>query len=251
MSAAATSGTKAAAFFDLDGTLLPEPSLERRFFSELRRTGAIPFTNYLRWATEAVRLLLRGPIAVQQRNKRYLTGVNGDLAFRHLGSISFFEEGIGRVAWHAQQGHEIVLVSGTLEPLARLAATALECELATRGLEIRLYVFATLLAQMDGHWTGQLTGEAKFGSAKARTAEKFTAARRFDLRDCFAYGNSLLDWHILSAVGHAHVVNPGKEMATLASEKDWPIWHWFQEKQISAAESVRFVSGIQHVEGQA
>src|SRR5258708_17456440 len=40
-----TSG-RVAAFFDLDGTLLARPSLERRFFFELRDQRAIPVGNY-------------------------------------------------------------------------------------------------------------------------------------------------------------------------------------------------------------
>ncbi len=35
--------------------------------------------------------------------------------------------------WHAERGHWIVLVSGTLEPLAKQAAFDLEEELAGRG----------------------------------------------------------------------------------------------------------------------
>ena len=42
-----------AAFFDLDGTLVPGPSLEWRFFRELRKNHRIPFINYLRWTSES------------------------------------------------------------------------------------------------------------------------------------------------------------------------------------------------------
>jgi len=45
-----------AAFFDLDGTLLALPSLERRFFRMLRYRRAIAAKNYLLWLAEAVRL---------------------------------------------------------------------------------------------------------------------------------------------------------------------------------------------------
>ena len=44
------------AFFDVDGTLLAKPSLERRFFRTLRWQGKIPVANYLGWITEAIRL---------------------------------------------------------------------------------------------------------------------------------------------------------------------------------------------------
>lgn len=244
-----TSG-RIAAFFDLDGTLVPGPSLELRFFSQLRRNAAIRFANYLRWGIEAFRLLPYGLVVVQHSNKRYLTGVDTTLALRYLESISFFEEGIARVAWHAQQKHEIVLVTGTLEPLARLAATTLECELEVRGLCIQPWICATRLAEKHGRWTGYLAGEALFGQAKAHAIETLARNANFDLRLCHAYGNSLLDRYFLCAVGHAHAVNPGKAMAALANEKDWPIWHWYLEKQIVSAENKYFAQEIDHIEGR-
>jgi haloacid dehalogenase-like hydrolase len=117
-------GGRVAAIFDLDGTLVPEPSLEWRFFRELRCNQKISFANYFRWTMEALRLLPAGPLAVQHGNKRYLAGIYRDLAFQYTGSISFFAEGIARVAWHSRQGHDIVLLTGTLESLAQLRSNA-------------------------------------------------------------------------------------------------------------------------------
>jgi HAD superfamily hydrolase (TIGR01490 family) len=251
MSAGAKTSERIAAFFDLDGTLIPKPSLERRFFSELRRSGAVPPANLLRWGVEALRLLPKGLLAVQHGNKRYLTDVCSDLVSRHMESISFFEEGIARVAWHARQGHEIVLVSGTLEALARLAAMALESELEARDIEVRPKVCATRLAEDCGRWTGYLVGEAMYGQAKARAIEEVAKNEQMDLQQCHAYGNSSLDRELLCAVGHAHVVNPGKEMAALANEKDWPIWHWHQEKKVASNANTRLAAGIPHIEGRA
>jgi phosphoserine phosphatase len=240
-----------AAIFDLDGTLLPEPSLERRFFSQLRRNSAIPFANYLRWGVEAVHLLPHGFLAVQHGNKRYLAGLNTALTLRYLDSISFFEEGVARVAWHARQKHEIVLVTGTLEPLARLAAVALECELESHGRRIQPWICATQLAERHGRWTGFLTGKAMWGPAKARAIENLAQNAKLDLRQSHAYGNSPLDGQLLCAVGHAHAVNPGKALAALANENDWPIRHWHIEKRFTAKEHQHFASEIHHFEGRA
>lgn len=251
MTAETTFGGRTAAFFDLDGTLVPEPSLERRFFSELRRNRRIPFVNYFHWNIEALRLLPKGLLALQHKNKRYLTGVNRDLVFRHMGSISFFEEGITRVVWHARQGHEIVLVSGTLEVLALLAAAALECELEARSIQLAVSVSATALAEARGQWTGYLASEVIFGQQKAKSVEMLAREKQLDLRLCHAYGNSLLDRHLLCAVGHAHAVNPGRELANLANRRNWPIWHWHLKKQISTQERSNSVKEIHHIEGPA
>jgi phosphoserine phosphatase len=236
---AAQSAARIAAIFDLDGTLLPEPSLERRFFRGLRYSRKIPFINYLRWSIQTLRLLPQGLVAVEHANKRYLASVSTTLLYRHFDSIAFFEEGLARVAWHAQQKHEIVLLSGTLEPLARLAATALECELEARGLRIQPWVCATQLAEKHGRWTGHLQGEPVTGPAKARALQTLAQHARLNLRESHAYANSPLDRHVLRAVGHAHAVNPGKALAALANEQNWPIWHWHIEKPIPRTDSHR------------
>jgi phosphoserine phosphatase len=244
-------GKRVAAIFDLDGTLLPEPSLERRFFAELRRNGRIPVVNYLRWAIEACGLLPQGRLALQHANKRYLTDVATSLTFRYVESIAFFEEGIARVAWHAQQKHEIVLLTGTLEPLARLAAMALECELEARGINLQPWVCATQLAEYRGRWTGQLIGKVLQGPAKAYALKTLASHANFALRQSHAYGNSWLDRYLLCAVGHANAVNPGEALAAFANEKDWPIWHWHLEKKIAAKDPRQSNFEILHIEGRA
>ena len=220
------------AFFDVDGTLLPEPSLERRFFSGLRRGGVIPMSNYLRWTASAVRLLPHGLAAVRNGNKQYLCGIRADQIFQQIAEIRFFEEAVERVAWHARQGHCVVLMTGTLAPLAYLVAVALGCELEARGVECPMSVRATVLEEEHGVWTGKILGPAIFGDAKREAMKKFAAERGMELAGCYAYGNSLADGPMLAAAGRAQVINPGRDMATLANRQNWPIWHWHQEKRV-------------------
>jgi phosphoserine phosphatase len=243
--------THDAAFFDLDGTLLPDPSLEWRFFSSLRFHNEIPFVNYLRWTAEALRLLPNGLVAVQHSNKRYLTNIWCDLVYRYTESISFFEQGIARVLWHVRQGHRIFLVSGTLEPLAQLAACALECELEICGAQFDRCICATQLIQVGGRWTGQLARNALYGPAKAHAITELANQENLDLRHCHAYANALLDRPFLCSVGHPHVVNPGRELAAVANANDWPIWHWHRQKQVSANENSFLREQIHPTEGPA
>jgi phosphoserine phosphatase len=244
-------GASIAAFFDLDGTLLPEPSLERRFLTSLRGSDAVPIANYFHWAVEALRLLPGGLLAVRHANKRYLTGLNTDLVLQHLDSLTFFEEGIVRVAWHASQFHQIVLVTGTLHPLAQLAAVALECELEVRGLAVHVHIVATQLEVSRGYWTGRVAGESVYGAAKARAVVALAQQRQWNRSHCHAYGNALLDRDFLSVLSHGHAVNPGRELAAIANQHDWPIWHWHQEKKIAARKGANCISEIQSREGQA
>ena len=63
------------AFFDLDGTLIPLPSLEKRFVRRLRLQREIPLKNCFLWLREALHLLPRGLAATVHSNKMYLCGV--------------------------------------------------------------------------------------------------------------------------------------------------------------------------------
>jgi HAD superfamily hydrolase (TIGR01490 family) len=239
MSGAGDQERRVAAFFDIDGTLVPEPSLERRLFRELNRTGAIPWVNYLHWGAEAARLLPRGLTTIAHGNKRYLHGLRAEQILEVAEPIAFFEEGVARVEWHARRGHEIVLVSGMVKPLARMVAMALECELEARGVERDVLVSATRLEERGGIFTGSVLGEANYGEAKRRAMEVVARAMQINLRESHAYGNTLLDRAMLYAVGHAHAVNPGKELAATANLRDWAIWHWHQEKKFDSENSLR------------
>jgi HAD superfamily hydrolase (TIGR01490 family) len=243
-----------AAFFDLDGTLVALPSLERRLFRMLRYRKAIPLKNYFLWLKEAVRLMSRGISAALQANKMYLRGVQIlDERGRRDGVISswhkdghqargqasapprryprlpvptFFPQAIETAAWHAKEGHEIVLVSGTLEPLARGAARDMEAELAACGVTVAIRVIATRLEEKDGRWTGRVLGEAMFGEAKARAAKRLAEELRLDLGRCYAYGDSLSDRFLMAAVDRPTAVNPSNDLASIARTRGWPILNW-------------------------
>jgi phosphoserine phosphatase len=242
--------SRIAAFFDLDGTLIPEPTLEQRFFEGLRKSGVIPWANYLLWCIGALRLLPKGITTLVHTNKAYLRGVGTQRALQQIETVMFFEEGIDRVAWHARQGHEIVLITGTLQPLAQIVATTLECELEWRGVECHTRVCATRLEEGRGHWTGRVIGDAMYGEAKSRAVLQMARKRQFDLALCHAYGNTPLDRRMLSAVGRAHAVNPGKELAATANLRDWPIWHWHVEKEVSSPGLPQLKTKIDFAESQ-
>ena len=245
---------RVAAFFDLDGTLAALPSLEKRFFRMLRYRRAIRAKNYFLWLREAMRLMPRGISVILQANKMYLRGVqifgergegDRDVSSWHkdghqaegqasapprrnprLPVPAFFSQAIERVAWHAKQGHEIVLISGTLERLARGAARVMGAELAARGITVTIRVFATRLEEMDGRWTGRVLGEAMFGEGKARAAKRLAEEMRLDLERCYAYGDSLNDRWLMAAVGRPAAVNPSRDLADMARMHGWPVLNW-------------------------
>ena len=224
-----------AAFFDLDGTLVALPSLERRFFRMLRYRRAIAMKNYWRWFEEAMRLLPRGASAILHGNKLYLRGIATD-RMEEGGlkpAFTVFGEALARVAWHARQGHAIVMVSGTLEPLASEAAWAIEDELAAQGTFTGIRVFATRLEEIEGRWTGRILGEPMFGEAKARAAKRMAEETRLDLSGCYAYGDSLNDRWLMETVGRPAAVNPSNELAAIARMQGWPVQNWSGEENLT------------------
>jgi HAD superfamily hydrolase (TIGR01490 family) len=221
-----------AAFFDLDGTLGPLPSLEKRFFWVLRHRRLIGIRNFVLWFVEAVRLIPRGINQVMHANKMYVHGVSvAEKDSPHM--PSFYPEAVERVAWHAERRHLIVIVSGTLEFLAERAARELEAELRARGLACTIRVCATRLEEKQGRWTGRIMGEAMFGEAKARAVRRVGAEANLDLRRCFAYGDSSSDKWMIEAAGKPAAVNPSNDLARIARRNDWAVLRWGAEKNFT------------------
>jgi HAD superfamily hydrolase (TIGR01490 family) len=225
-----------AAFFDIDGTLLAKPSLERRLVWALQRAGKIPTANYFAWLTDAFRLRLRDVWTMLHGNKMYLRGVapetfstpGTNIRGTFIGNAlpEFFPAAVQRVWWHALRGDWIVLVSGTLAPLAEVVKYALERELLWRGVETKISVLATQLEIREGRCTGRVTGVAMFGEEKAIAISEFALAQDISLPQCSAYGDSSLDRWMLAAVGHPFAVNPTRRLRRIARLRGWQMLAW-------------------------
>jgi phosphoserine phosphatase len=126
-----------------------------------------------------------------------------------------------------------------IKPVARMVAMALECELEARGVEREVLVCGTRLQEETGRFTGRVLGDANYGEAKRRAIGVVARSMQIDLAESHAYGNSRHDRPMLNAVGHAHAVNPGKELASTANLHDWAIWHWHQEKKFASEKLMR------------
>lgn len=215
------------AFFDVDGTLLPHPSLERRLFWNLSRRGKIPASSCLRWITQSVRL---GPWNFQttaQANKTYLRGVPlSALADSTSLLPEFFPAAIQRVWWHVLRGDTIVLLTGTLAPLANNVKLVLERELRWRGMEVNLHVLATQVEVKNARCTGSVLDAPMFGEQKASRLTEFAAAVDVAPIDCFAYGDQHVDRWMLAAAGKPFAVNPTPALRRLARHQGWGILHW-------------------------
>jgi HAD superfamily hydrolase (TIGR01490 family) len=220
---------KIGAFFDLDGTLIPPPSLEWRFLAHLLAGEKVSRTNLMLWLRQWGKNILRDRHAAIENNKLYLAGLPESLVAEWTAagapnSPPFFLEGMARLAEHHTQGHRIFLVTGTLAPLARAIAHHIPCPVEIVASEVEV---------LDGRWTGWLVGEHMTGKAKACAIQALAARYRLELRQSHAYGNDVADLPMLDAVGSPVAVNPSRRLARMARTRGWPIYKW-HELQTSA-----------------
>ena len=115
---------------------------------------------------------------------------------------------------HRSEGRPVVLATTTphdlIEPFAqRLAFDA---------------VVATRYAEDDeGFYTGQLAGEFVWAAGKVKAVKRWAAEHDIDLESSYAYSDSFYDLPLLSAVGNPTAVNPDPRLLALATLRRWPV----------------------------
>jgi HAD superfamily hydrolase (TIGR01490 family) len=233
---------KIGAFFDLDGTLLAPPSLEWRFIGYLMERDEIRTVNVARWIARSAGTFLSNGHRSVLANKYYLAGIQESVVGEWKktiapGSLPLLIEGINRMRWHLESGHRVVLITGTLAPLARALARHLPC-----GVEIR----ATELEMKNGRFSGRLSGAHLSFEQKVRVMRKEAARSGLDLSKSFAYGNEMSDAGMLEAVGHPAAVNASWRLDRKARRRRWTVLRWSgshkgKKRQIDATLAAREV----------
>jgi len=224
------------AFFDLDSTILPAPSLEWRFVGYLLEHNQLKSANAGAWIARFARKILQSPQGAMDANKRYLAGLRESLARdwalaasaeQLADEAAFFPEALDRLAWHQAHGHRVCVVSGTLAVLARelmkllpapVDLIATELETATGYIEER--------GDCEAVWTGEISGAHMTGLAKARAVWRYAEDHGVDLARSYAYGDQNADLPMLDAVGHPVAVNPSARLARIARENGWETLRW-------------------------
>jgi HAD superfamily hydrolase (TIGR01490 family) len=219
------------AFFDVDGTLLRAPSLEWRFIGYLLERDEISSGHVSRWLARFAATFWHDLHAATLGNKLYLRGLSEALVNEWekslapaLDSLAWFAEALQQIAWHCAQGHRVFLISGTLAPLARVAArnlgALLSAEIAVCATELEVAPGAPRI------WNGRVAGEHRSGGAKLRAVRMLAARCGLDLARSYAYGDSAGDLQMLKAVGSGFAVNPTRGLARVARKRGWQICMW-------------------------
>jgi HAD superfamily hydrolase (TIGR01490 family) len=207
------------AIFDIDGTLV-EGSTERRFWRYLARHGRQGPRQVLAYCRFWLRFRAVYGAETTKKNKAYLAG----LAVAEIESLAarfvtteilpqLYAPAVARLQQHLRRGDAVVLISGTLEPIARALA-------ATLGVE---HVRATVCRQRDGIYLEDPPALHPFAAAKLALATKLAAHLGADLRQSSAYGDSRHDLALLEAVGNPVAVRPDGPLLATARGNRWDI----------------------------
>lgn len=118
---------------------------------------------------------------------------------------------------HHAAGRPVVLATTTPEHLVRPLADRL-------GVD---HVVATRYALTeDGRFDGTLDGHFVWSRGKLAAVRAWAEREGVDLRESFAYSDSIFDLPLLRAVGSPAAVNPDPRLTVYALARGWPIVHF-------------------------
>ncbi|MFM9135154.1 MAG: HAD family hydrolase [bacterium] len=216
-------GSRRAAFFDLDKTILATSSA-LAFTRPFYRGGLIGRRDVVRSAYAQFVFLASGADHDQMETmRRYMSGlVRGwdvakvqEIVAETLDRIIdpvVYDEALELIEQHRDAGEDIVIISSSgsevVEPIGERI-----------GADVSV---GTRLVVEDGRYTGEILFYA-YGEGKAQAMRDLAAERGYDLAECHAYTDSITDLPMLEEVGHPTAVNPDAELRRVAQERGWPI----------------------------
>ena len=213
----------AAAFFDLDRTLLRRSSA-LALAGSFRERGLISRWQMLRAAGWQLLFVARGASheAVRRGAEdglRILAGYRPE-ELRELVAEAMepvlrplvYAEPLSLVERHRERGERVYVVSATLQEIVEAIADDL-------GFDGAL---GTVCEVKDGRYTGRAV-RALHAEAKASCVRELAEREGLDLAACTAYSDSHTDLPFLEAVGHPVAVNPDRELRRVARERGWPV----------------------------
>ena len=207
------------AIFDIDGTLV-RGSSERLFWRYLAARGWQGPRQIFAYLSFLLRYLPTDGIHTMKKNKAYLCGLSSAdvraLAVEFVATRlvrRLYEPAVERLKQHELRGDTVVLISGTLDPIARALADRL-------GVR---HVLATVCSECNGHYLAQPPRTHPYGASKLALAEELAAQMGAQLKYASAYGDSHQDLFLLEAVSEAVAVSPDARLLEVAKTHDWEI----------------------------
>lgn len=215
--------TRAAAFFDLDKTILATSSA-LAFARPFYRGGLIGRSDVIRSAYAQFIFLASGADHDQMETmRRYMSDlVTGwdvakvrEIVAETIDVIidpAVYDEAVALIEEHRAAGRDIVIISSSGTEVVEPIGERLGADVA----------IGTQLVVEDGRYTGEILFYA-YGEGKAQAMRDLSDERGYDLAASYAYTDSVTDLPMLDAVGHPTAVNPDADLRRIATERDWPV----------------------------
>ena len=215
----------AAAFFDVDNTLIQGNSLIALGYQLFKRRY-IKLGDIFPYLIAQVRYRVFGselPDAMASGREKALSVVKGqsveeltqlctDIVENHLVDRTY--HGTRELAaMHIAAGEQVWLVSATPVQVGQALAGRLEFTGA----------LGTVAEEKDGKFTGRLVGDILHGPGKAHAVQALAEAQGLDLKECTAYSDSVNDIPMLSLVGTPVAINPDRQLRKHAEKNGWLI----------------------------
>ncbi len=212
---------RAAAFFDMDKTLIAENSASL-FFKRRFELGEISGLEVLKGIGAYLQYKL-GVLDISSWTKDAMRQFEGqreaELAamaeewFGELVEPTIYPEAERIVREHQERGDLIVIVSGAtkfvVSPLCRRL-----------GIDHMLY---TQLEVEEGLFTGEVIEPVCFEDGKIYWVLQFMEHEEIDLARSWFYTDSVTDLPLLDLVGHPVCVNPDPRLYREAARRHWPV----------------------------
>ena len=216
--------SRAAAFFDLDKTLMAGSSA-MPFARAARRRGFVSRRQIASWGVDHVRYRLRGASDEQTNEaievaKAMLAGVPVREIERMIPELlaeilpRIYPAMLDEVHSHQDAGRPTFIVSAAGSGIVDALADVLGME---GGVGTR---YAT---DSSGKFTGELDGPFVYREGKVEAMKQFAAEHEIDLSSSYAYSDSASDLPMLKAVGNPVVVNPDPELLGAAKAEGWRV----------------------------
>ena len=218
---------EAAAFFDLDKTIIAKSSV-LAFGKSFYREGLLSRRAIARSAyAQVVYMLVGADEAKMKKVREAMLAMTRGWNQEHVASIVrealdevvtpiIYSEAQALIDEHLAAGRKVVIISSAPQEVVEPLAHHL-------GADEAIGTRAELDA--DGDYTGELAFYA-YGPNKAQAMREMAAREGLDLEASYAYSDSITDIPMLEAVGHPVAVNPDRELARAAAERDWEVRHF-------------------------
>jgi HAD superfamily hydrolase (TIGR01490 family) len=236
---------RAAAFFDLDKTLMAGSS-GMQFARIAAKQGIVGRRQLASWGFEHLRYRLRGTTdertsEVLKVARELIRGLPEKTIDRMGPEVMaailprVFPQMLVEVYAHQDAGRPTFIVSaagnGVVEQLAHVLGM-------DGGIGTRYDV------DSEGNYTGRLDGPFVYGEGKVTAMEEFAARHEIELAESFAYSDSLSDLPMLRAVGNPVAVNPDPPLAAIAREEGWQVLRFERLGRRLVALAVTFLATV-------